>query len=514
MIQKAIFIVSLSGLLYSSPVFSQEDKSTYKTDNELLKKPNLSVNPNAFKMKSDGYVQQVERFDFKDNYKSLALNDVLEQGLRKNHEQAKRESENEILDLGWKDTWEDFWVPTLDITLSSGEQALGKFREGGKSRTGRDNVPDGTLGLNIGDYTIFNWGKDYLDYLNAKATYKRNTEILKEQRRELRHNLIIKYFEVYRTKEIEKIRKNQLRHSSFIYRMNREKITIRKIPRQDYYQARAEYLKAQNDYHDAKIAATVADEQMAFLLADDPGTRYILLDELDYKQLNLAYTEAIELGKNNNPNILTARTLVENAKRTYTRTLRENLPLPRLSMNLGAYTHSFGRNQHRTRYETTAANGTSMVGSGTSDIELVATVNATWTLTGSGGLLNGRSTRTKLLQRDLAFQNLAQSAHYTGSTIRTHYNRISNYQNQITILEARMANLQKSFDTVLENYINRKTIYENFHTALNEMTETEILYTNTLYNHLAEKVELAKSVGLEDFPGENFESVAKKVQKR
>lgn len=514
MIQKAIFIVSLSGLIFSYPVLSQEGTSTYKTDNELLKKPNLSVNPNAYKLKGDAFVQQVERFNFKDSYKSLALNDVLEQGLRKNHDQKQRENEDEILDLGWKDTWEDFWIPTLDITLSSGEQALGKFREGGKSRTGRDMVPDGTLGLNIGDYTIFNWGKDYLNYLNAKSSYKRNTEILKEKRRELRHDLIIKYFEVYRTKEVEKIRKNQLRHSSFIYRMNREKITIRKIPRQDYYQARAEYLKAQNDYHKAKIAATVADEQMAFLLADDPGTRYLLLDELDYKQLNLVYTEAIELGKNTNPNILTARTIVENAKRTYTRTLRDNLPLPKLSMNLGAYTHSFGRNQHRTRYETTAANGTSMVASGTSDIELVATVNATWTLTGSGGLLNGRSTRTKLLQRDLAFQNLAESAHYTGSVIRTHYNRISNYQSQITILEARMTNLQKTFDTVLENYINRKTIYQNFHQALNEMTETEILYANTLFSHLAEKVELAKSVGLEDFPGENFESVAKKVQKR
>jgi hypothetical protein len=46
------------------------------------------------------------------------------------------------------------------------------------------------------------------------------------------------------------------------------------------------------------------------------------------------------------------------------------------------------------------------------------------------------------------------------------------------------------------------------------MTETEILFANTVFSHLAEKVELAKTIGLEDFPGENFESVAKKVQKR
>lgn len=511
--KKLSTLLGLFWLIHSSALIAQDDKSTFSSDNELLKKPEVKKTK-EYKLKEEGYVQQVERFDFKDNYKSLALNDVLEQGLRKNHDQQQRVNEDEILDLGWKDTWEDFWVPKLNITLSSGEQLIGEIREGGKGRTGRSHVPAGTLGLNIGDYTVFNWGRDYLNYLNAQDSYRRNTEILKEKRRDLRHDLIIKYFEIYKTKEVEKIRRNQLRHASFIYRMNREKITIRKIPRQDYYQARAEYLKAQNDYHDAKIAASVADEEMAFLLADTPGTRYLLLDELDYRQLNMAYNEAIDMSKKHNPNVKTAKTLVSNAKRTYTKTLRDNLPLPKFTLNLGAYTHSFGRNQHRTRYETATAVGGSMVGTNTSDIELVATVNATWTLTGTGGLLNGRSTRMRLLERDLAFQNLSEATHLANSGIRNHYNKIKNYQNQITILEARMANLQKSFDTILENYINRRTIYENFHTALNEMIETEILHVDTLFNHLKEKVELARTVGLEDFPGENFENTAKKVQKR
>lgn len=375
-------------------------------------------------------------------------------------------------------------------------------------------MPGGTVGLNIGDYTIFNWGKDYLDYLNAEATYKRNTKILKEKRRDLRHEIIIKYFEVYKTKQVEKVRKNQLRHASFIYRMNREKITIRKIPRQDYYQARAEYLRAQGDYYQSRIEVSVADEEMALLLADEAGTRYLLKDELRYKKLNLNYREAISLSKKTNSNILTARTLVENSKRSYTRALRDNLPLPKLSMNFGAYTKSFGRNQNQTRYETSRAGSNNMVQTGTSDIELIATVNATWSLTGTGGLLNGRSTRTKYLEKALAFQDLTQAAHVTDSWIRTHYNRIKNYQNQVTILDARMVNLQKTFDTVLENYINRKTIYANFHTSLNEMIEAEILYAETVYNHLREKVLLARTIGFEDFPGENFETVAKKVHKR
>ena len=42
------------------------------------------------------------------------------------------------------------------------------------------------------------------------------------------------------------------------------------------------------------------------------------------------------------------------------------------------------------------------------------------------------------------------------------------------------------------------------------MTQADVLYEYTKYRHLEEKVNLANTMGLEDFPGENFEDLAVK----
>lgn len=480
-------------LATSFPVFSQEKKNENKDVKNLFKKKlTLGV---------DNYIQQSssDRFDLKDNYKAFSLNDAIEQGLRKNFNQRSRNYENKILELGWKDTKEDFWMPKLQISLSSGEQRIARLKRGSRTGNGTSLTPSGTLGLEIGEYTLFNWGKDYLAYQNDRASYKRESEVLKESRRELKHDLILKYFALVKFHNILKVKKDQLRHASFVYRFNREKMTLRKISRQDYYQSRMEYLRAQTEYHDAKNDASVVDEQMAYLVSDEPGTRYILTNELSYEKLKTTMGEALNLSKERNPEIRTNAKDVANAKRSHDIVLRENLALPKFTVNLGAYTHSFGKNESRTVYETRTND---------SNIDIVATVNATWTLTGSGGFFNGRKTTSSLISRHLSFNKLAQAKHMTKSDIRNHFNNIKYLENQHTILDARTSNLQKTFDVILENYINKKTRFLDFHDALTEMTDAEVLMENVKYLHLEQKVMLAKEVGIDEFPGESFESVA------
>ena len=180
-------------------------------------------------LRTDAYVQSIDQSSQSNtNYKALNLNDVIEQGLRSNQEQEIRKYQGEILDLSWKDSWEEFWIPQVSISLDTNEQRLGTLVNGSSTTNKRSSTPDGTLSLNFGDYTIFNWGKDYLQYLNTKETYKRSKEVLKERSRDLKHDLIQNYFKLYFYQEVERLKRDQLRHASFIYRLNREKISLKK----------------------------------------------------------------------------------------------------------------------------------------------------------------------------------------------------------------------------------------------------------------------------------------------
>lgn len=449
------------------------------------------------------FVSRANSFSLSDNFKALRLKVVLEQGMRQNYNENIRSFQKEILKLNWKDTKEAFWMPNLKLTLDTSPHRIFHLRNGSENRvTGTSQRPTGALSLDFGEYTVFNWGKDYLNYLSNKSTYLRDLENLDEERQELKHDLILNFFKLVSYKKIEKIRRSQLRHASFIYRLAKEKVSLKKLSKQDYYLSRTEYLKAQTDYHEAKIEISLQEDILGEMINDPLGTKYILNEQIDYQKIGVTLSESVDLAKKYNRKIKDSTVAIKNAQRDYDLKNRENLPLPKLTMDLGAYTHPFGKN----------SGGMSYGNSSNKNLEIVATINASWSLTGKGGLLNSRDVKRSQLKKIIAFKSKAKYHRSALAKINSHYKNLLYFQDQITILEARVPTLQKSFDTILENYTSRKTNFLNYHHALNDLSEAQILVETFIYKHLAEKVSLATTIGIEDFPGANFESLAKKIK--
>ncbi|MFA6237648.1 MAG: TolC family protein [Bacteriovorax sp.] len=482
-------------------VVSEEE--LLKPDSELAKKRESKVKSTKI-TESEIYIQDADKYKLTDTYKNLQLNDVIEQGLRKNYVQNIKGQRDELNEISFQGAKNAFWLPELKVNLTTVNQRISTLHSSSRPpTTPNPTTPTGTLGLSLSDYTVFNWGKDYAAYLNKKSLYQRNKEIYDESKRELKLDLIGNFFNLMSTINIEKVRQDQLRQASFVYRLNKEKITIGKTSKQEYYLARSEYLKAQNDYHQAKISNDLAHENLAYLIADEAGTKYVLNEIMDYRRIKITLDEAISLATKNNPALLTDKTLVSNAERTYDIALKENMPLPKFTVNLGAYNKNFGPSSNRTIYETYNGSG---------NVELVASVNATWSLTGEDGLFNSNKLALGRIGKEIAIKEYEKDSHLTQSFIRQTYKNILSLQNQLLILEARLPSLQKSFDTILENYLSGKTKYYDFHLSLQEWTDTKILYEQYKLEHLREKLNLAKVAGIEDFPGENFEQLAVRIK--
>ncbi|OFZ14795.1 MAG: hypothetical protein A2X86_19285 [Bdellovibrionales bacterium GWA2_49_15] len=443
------------------------------------------------------------RFELNDTFKPITLNQVIQQGLKENHAQKSREMQDTILELQWAGVWDSFWIPTLTLSLSTEAQRIGRIRTGSARETANPNAPTGLASLSLGDYTVFNWGKDYLDYLNNKQTIRRSKQILTEEKRALKHKIIISYFDVLTKKEIEMSMRDQLRHASFVYRLNREKISAQKIARLDYHQARAEFLRVQEEYYTAKSNLDQAQEQLGNLIDDDPGTRYVYQETLEYKDSKVEFNEAQEMAKKNSPAVLSTMVQHEVADRKLEKARRENLPLPKFTIDLGAYTQTFGRSTYVQGYQTSAGN---------SAIEMVATVNATWTLYGDAGFLNKRDLQEASLSKGIAARNFLEANDFVSAQLHILFDKISNYQKQMGILEPRLKNARKTFDVALDNYTKKKANFTDFLHALRDFTEAEISNANTKFQHLKAKVELASMAGVEDFPGERFEALALKAK--
>ena len=137
----------------------------------------------------------------------------------------------------------------------------------------------------------------------------------------------------------------------------------------------------------------------------------------------------------------------------------------------------------------------------------MATVNATWDIIGPRGLLNSKEREKAYLEKEISMHTLTQAKDDADSGIRDLYKRVLFYEKQYILLEARSTNLQKNFDTLLDNYVNKRAYLNDLRRALDELVEAQALFEQTKLEHIRSKILLAQEMGMEDLPGESFEKL-------
>lgn len=439
--------------------------------------------------------------------KVIDLRSVLEEGYRRNPGEQIRTQQREQIDLLKTDIWQSFWLPDVALEMVSTNHRIDRLRESSQSTPamGAQNAPTGYLGLAIENYTLFNWGRDYLQYQNQKDTLNRARVALAEARRQLKFSLIGQYFDFIRNKEILRIYREQVRQASFIHRFAREKLQLRKIRAQEYYQTRAEYLRSQTDYQEALFQVGQEEEEMALLMGDEYRGAYRSIEQLKFVTVNVSMEQALRYAQEQSVAYRNAKLLYDNASRTYEKTLKDNLPLPRFDLNLGTYRTNFDPQGNSWTYDTSPTG----VG-GNRNIEVVATIDMRWTLIGEGGFFNGRTNKLAFLNKRIAEITFFNTRRELEVKVRTIFKNLRFLEQKIEIAEYQHKNAQKTYDSVLDNYMAARATYPDIKLALDNLVLSHINSQNVKYEHLLKKMELADLMGLEDLPGENFELLAVK----
>ena len=433
--------------------------------------------------------------------RALDIRSVIEEGFRKNPLERIRSQQKEQIELLKTDVFQKFWYPTVGLELQSSNHRIDRLRQSSLNTPsmGAQQSPTGSLGLVIDEYTIFNWGRDYLQFQNEKQTLNRRNQQIAEAHRRLKFSLINQYFNLIRVKEILKIKQEQLRQTSFIHRLSREKLQLRKIRPQEYYQTRSEYLRSQTEYQQAQFEVGLEEEKMANLLGDDYQSTYRSVEQLKFISLNASLNEALKYAQEQSQPYRDAKVAYDVASRSYEKTLKDNLPLPKFGINLGTYQTGFDPNGTTWNFQTTDNNR---------NVELVASINMRWTLLGEGGFFNTRQNQQTYLSKRIAEINFYNTRRELEVKVRTIYKTIRFLEKKVEIAQFQHKNAQSNYDSTLDNYIGNKTTYADIKLAIDNLVNSHINTENVKYDHLVKKLELSDVMGLEDFPGENFESVA------
>ncbi len=440
--------------------------------------------------------------DLSDRAKAISLGEAIEEGLRNNIEQKVRKFEFQLNEITYLDAYQEFYFPKLTLTMgTSQDHFVETFYRDRINNNDSPKTPSGFVGVGFEDFTLFNWGRDYLDYLNSEETYSRNKQRLIEQRRQLRFDIITSYFNLSRLGEITKAFKKQLSHTSFIYRLTKEKLSLKKIDSQEFLQAKAEFLNAHTQYQTSLFEYYRQQQLLADLLGDDLETSYRATDTLKFKSLIVDKELALKYILKNRPDILQARTNVNNAKRSYQRVLKDNLPLPKLSLRLGGYTRTFSPKGLNDDFSSSI---------GSNNVEVAASLNMSWTLFGSGGFFNGRVTESAYYQKRIAEVNLKDNVRKSKVANNMIFSRISYLEKRHRASLAQNKNAKIVFDKAIDNYIAGRTKFGDIRDVLQVLINSSIELHNVTFQHLDEKVNYASVMGIDDFPGDNFEGLIQK----
>jgi outer membrane protein TolC len=443
----------------------------------------------------------------RDQSVNLSLKEAIEKGLRLNPKEQIRNFKFSKLDLQLDANWDQFWLPNITLELNTDNQNLDRLKTvtpRGPIQNNSTRAPQGMMGLSFGEYSLFNWGRDYLKYVNNYQLYNQEKWNLGIERRRLKFRIIDQFSNLSRWKKVLKIKSDQLRNTSFVYRLAREKAALKKIKKQEYYETRTEFLRAQNEYHLTKSMVYEEEAKLANLIGDSSRPSYNLTEGIRFETLKYPLKDALEQSLKSNPDIVNFKQKMDNAGRSYHLAKKETMPLPKVSVNLGTYTKTLGTNGSQTYFETH---------NGNSNIEVVASINFTIDLVGENGFLNHRQRQHAYLNKRISEVRYFNSKRESEVEIRKIYRQIRQLERLYKVSELKVVNTRKGFDETLNNYLERKQPFINLRRQLINYIRAVEEFEQIKYQHLTKKLTLADLVGRDDFPAESFENLARRQEK-
>lgn len=497
-----LVLASLAGLAFGQDDFGPEPipgDTTSTADEDAL-----SLTPSTSTSSSEGAPAALDptkvRYVDRDDSRLLELRSAIEEALRRNPFEMVRTNENARIDLLKSDLFEGFWLPNVSLDMNVSNQRYDRLYSSSQSAAGAGapTSPTGSVGIAIKDYTIFNWGRDYLQYLNDKQNLNRSQQRLTEARRLLRFNVIDQYFNLVRVKEFMRIKREQLRQSSFIHRLSRERLQMKTIPALQYYQTRGEYLRSQTEYQQSLFDIGQEEQKMADLLGDEYRPAYRTQEQLKYSPITTTPEEGITTAFDRSPVYRDAKVAYETATRTYEKTIKDNLPLPKFSVGMGTYQQQFNGGGNSWLRQTDADH----------NVQMVAAVNMSWTLIGEGGLFNSRVNKQAYLDKRITEIKFYNAKRAIEVQIRTLMRTIKFLEQKVVIAEYQQKNARSSYDSAVSNFSAARTGFPQVKLALDNWIISDMNTLTVKYEHLQKKLELAQVMGVDDLPGENFETLA------
>ncbi len=396
----------------------------------------------------------------------------------------------------WYAQIEGFVLPPLSLDFSSSlTKHIKDFgQETNKEEIVKSPYPSHTVSLNLGSYTLWDWGKSTASLRENYYTKKQNDIFFKQAILDAKVNLITSYFELRQS--FDDFTENWFFfHLQYLmYSIYKEKDRAGVSIDQDLDELELNLVKAALETK--AMITSFKSQQSSFALLigmEGSGTNYEPKDEIPFIPLKMSRKNVMEKFEKLSPELKLANYQLQLAEIRYNEARKSLLPLPVVTfdgLNLTLYENVPGDELGRERY---------WEENGALKMSVSATISIP--LIGTEGFFNYRRIRRELFEVRKARNEFETATRKARQDIINLYTNIKD--NEIRVKLAKKAR-NKGFEMMQETYqevASSKLTQEEMIDLATGIKEALSNYRSAACDHLSGRLELAKMLIIESLPG-------------
>lgn len=421
--------------------------------------------------------------------RELKLSEAIEKGIRMNPDLLQQKLTLRTNEIYYEDARDKMYTPSISLALNSGyDTKLGQINK----HTNTTPSDYQNLQLTMGDYTIYNFGRDKLVFDQAKLDWVRAKEVLEESKRSVKFQIIIAFWTLKSATDKLESYGRSVKIAEAILDLQKSRLPLGKATEADISSSLVDLMNVKNLRDTAESSVTAATLALNVLLGDPTGTNYVIKEEITFLPIKVTEKILYETYLQQSPNIKNARKDFNKAQMNLELSEKNLLPLPVIKFSGINFTYT-------PQYYSTAQ--TLNQSASNTNLNISTSIGLTLPLSGPGGLFGSRVVEGAEIQvslSNLVLRNTAnrdlQNILQTVRNIRQYETTIENnrqlYSSSVSVLES----VFKKF--MSNNSVSRLEIRD----ALAQARDSEIELSDAILNHLTNKTQLASFIGVDYLP--------------
>lgn len=431
----------------------------------------------------------------------LSLQAAIERALNKSPSIVLLKNNLRTSEINYQNAWDTMFLPAINLKFAQDSKKT-VTHLGGRAADLKNNdldergYPTSSAYLELGKYRLFNFFKDWTSYQQARLDWENTQKAYSESIRSIRVDVTTKFFS-YKTR-MEKLEsaKRSVDISEAILMNVKSQVRKGDAKEQDINSAQVDVLNARNEFNKLQTTSKTAFWDLNLALGDPVDTPYRIKEEIRFVPLKLSLEQAIKIYEENAPSKRNSAVALRKAELALELAEKDRIPLPSIDFSgikIGVANTFHGATP-------TYAND----GGSSKNMDISASVSFTIPILGPGGFLKIRTVEASRIARDNAEIGYREQIRKDHIAIFNAINGIK--ENELAIDNAKQAfiNSQKILDDLFSKIGSQTTNRLEIRDAIKTARESDLSLADSIQGHLASKLGLAQTLGLDHLPGDIY----------